>query len=590
MSLFQNLAPFMVAALVILTGVIGVICARVELRLAARKKVTLSNYKQKSSLFYITKDKPMAVLAVAAAGLTVAVFALCISDPVLRIYAIALGLLLPVDAVVAFLALTRHKCARDVRLFDAYYVQVENVLSRKERTLAEINVCRNRINELRSRLAQTIHEFNANLAVGIAGDFLPELFAPVDRMITEYLDEIGRFSAAVEWNFKSAMHQFLTMGTVPEFETIPLRTFDEATVDDLLAEIKSSYGGRIAGIVVEQVDQGAVKSAKSLSNIMALLHKLEVKVDGETLTRFLAAAARFKDRAELMDLLYRNQQIPLAMVREVFIVQDWEWTFVPTMAQTYNQRELTAILTDVLAADRLAMCYRLLSRFSDTKADVLQAAIDAEVQRANGAENATTRLARAYYLILTTTYAVGNSGNIYENLGYMLFDRREELGFTPEEVQSINSVVANEAFYVTRGDMAALYAKASAAGAPMVDSTTRVLLQYIMEAPADFLDPKRLATLFGEYRVTLSFADLNTMRMLLGAWILLKSENNDSKNIVLGELVRLPVADVDPRTDSAKVVARKLLTHLTQNDRVRLRSVIYRTESDRLTLDRVLAL
>lgn len=589
MTLFQTLAPFLVAAVVILTGIVGFICARVELRLAARKKVTLANYKQKSNLFYITKDKPIAVLAAVAAGFALALFGLCISDPVLSVYAIVLVALLPVDGVVAILALTRHKCARDVRQFDAYYVQVENVLSRKERTLSEIKVCQQRVNDLRGRLAQTIHEFNANLAHGISGDFLPELFAPLDHMISDYLGEIERFSSAVEFNFKTAMRQFLLKGTVIEFRVIPLRTFDEVTVDDLLNGIKSSYGGRIAELVVEQVNRGAVKNAKSLGNIMSLLHKLEVEVDSETLARFLSAASRFEDRHQLMQLLYQNKQIPVAMVRKVFIPQNWEWTFVPVMSATYNQRELTQILTDIMAADRMSMCYRLLSRFDAAKVDILQNAIEAENRRAGGVRNATTKLAAAYELILSTTYGVGNSGNIYENLGYMIYDRREELGFDEEEKQKIAAIALNEAFYVTRQDVAELYAKAMAFSAPMVDSTTRVLLQYIMLAPDDFLDPARLCALFGEYRFTLSVGDLNTMRMLLSAWILLYSKNDNAVKVVMSELKRVPVTGLELGAD-AVVTARKLLAYLTKEDRVRLRSVVYRTETARLTLDRILAL
>ena len=38
---------------------------------------------------------------------------------------------------------------------------------------------------------------------------------------------------------------------------------------------------------------------------------------------------------------------------------------------------------------------------------------------------------------------------------------------------------------------------------------------------------------------------------------------------------------------TAKEAGKRLLAYLTANDRVRLRSVIYRTEKDRQTLDRI---
>ena len=38
---------------------------------------------------------------------------------------------------------------------------------------------------------------------------------------------------------------------------------------------------------------------------------------------------------------------------------------------------------------------------------------------------------------------------------------------------------------------------------------------------------------------------------------------------------------------TAKEAGKRLLAYLTANDRVRLRSVVYRTEKDRQTLDRI---
>ena len=67
MTNFEKMIPFLAAALIILTAVVGVLCARVERRLAARKKIRLSTYKEQSNLFYILNDIPTAVVAGGAA-------------------------------------------------------------------------------------------------------------------------------------------------------------------------------------------------------------------------------------------------------------------------------------------------------------------------------------------------------------------------------------------------------------------------------------------------------------------------------------------------------------------------------------------
>ncbi|MBR6726678.1 MAG: hypothetical protein IKM08_00660 [Clostridia bacterium] len=363
-----NFAPFIIGGVAALTIIFAVFCARTELRLAARRKINLANYRQKNNLFYITKDKPFAIASFVMAGVCIALGVIFALQITVRLYAIPSAVLVLVNLASAILALTRHKCARDIRMFDVYYVRVEDVLARKTRTLSEIRICQQRIEELRSRLSQTIEGFNRNLAVGISGDFMSELFAPLDSMITEYMTEIDLFSEEVEQNFNEALREFLHEGTVPEFKAVPLRHFDETSVSDLLNEIKSSYGGRIAGMVVEQVNQGAVKSARALGNIMSLMHKIEVEVDAETLSRFLHAASRFEDRAELAELLYRNKQIPLSMVRRTFVAEDWTWTFVPGMVAAFNNRELSLILSDVLERDRKTMCYRMLTRLNASNA------------------------------------------------------------------------------------------------------------------------------------------------------------------------------------------------------------------------------
>ena len=587
MTNFEIIIPFLAAALVIFTGVVGVLCARVERRLAARKRISLANYKEKNHLFYILNDIPTAAIAGGVAVLSLGLLIACLVDPVVRIYAIALGVLLPINGAVAYLSMTRKKCGRDIRVFDTYYVQVENVLARKDRTLSDIKVCQRRVSELRSRLTQTIKEFNQNLATGVSGDFLPGLFAPIDKMIDSYIQEIYRFSAEVEKNFDDALQEFLLHETVPEFRMVPLRTFDESEVDDLLASIKSSYGDKIAGLVVEQINRGAVKSARALGNIMTLLHKLQVEMDKETLARFLASAARFEDRGELAALLYKNRQISVARVREIFIPQKWEWTFVPGMAESFNRRELAAILSDVLAADRPTMCYRLLTRFDVASLDLLDTAIQGELTRVGGVANSAVRMASAYRLILKHTYAVGNSGNLFENIAYMLYDRRSEFDFTPEEQERIAELVRAERFYGARQEWVDYYGRARKSGARLVESATRILLQYMMAAPADFLDPARLAELFGEYRETLSFGDIATMRALLAAWLLLNSQDKTVTDAVLAELKAIPAVPADEtETDPAHAI----LHYLTQKDRVRLRSVVYRTEGSRRMLDRILRL
>ena len=115
----------------------------------------------------------------------------------------------------------------------------------------------------------------------------------------------------------------------------------------------------------------------------------------------------------------------------------------------------------------------------------------------------------------------------------------------------------------------------------------------IISGEKSFLDADRLATLLCEYRVTLSFEDIATMRALLCAWLLLKSKDSTVIGSVLGEIGRLPYGGLQKGVyapEQANDVARAILAHLTQNDRVRLRSVVYRTESERRMLDRILQL
>ena len=145
MTLFEKLIPFLVIAFSLGTGATLFFALRTEARLAARREINLENYREKSFLFYITRDYPVAIVggAFGIASLVCGVIALC--KPVSRLYAISLVLLLLVNAAVVYLSLTRNKFGRDIRIFDAYYVQVEHLLKNKARTQSDITVCRNRV-------------------------------------------------------------------------------------------------------------------------------------------------------------------------------------------------------------------------------------------------------------------------------------------------------------------------------------------------------------------------------------------------------------------------------------------------------------
>lgn len=588
MTNFEKMLPFLAGALVILTAVIGVLCARIERRLAARKKIRLSTYKEQSNLFYILNDVPTAVIAGGAAVLSLVLLILSLVNPVIRIYSIVLALLLPIDGVVAYLSMTRRRCQRDIRVFDTYYVQVDHVLARKDRILSDIRVCQMRVDDLRGRLSGTIHEFNQNLVKGVPADFLPTLFAPIDDMIASYMEEIDRFSAEVEKNFDNAMQEFLQSEVVPEFSMVPLQTFDEGAVDDLLSAIKSSYADKITDIVIEQVDRGALKNARSLGNIMSLFHRLQVGMDKQTLKRFLVAAARFDDREELAALLYSNRQISIDTVREVIIPENWEWSFVPEMARAFNRRELGFIFADVLNADRPHMCYRLMIHIDTADLDVLELAISQALDRHNGASNDAIKMASACAMILQSTYAVGGSGNLLENIAYMLYDRRSELKLPAQVQDRIAEIVRTESFCAAGKELTELYDRVAKGGEALVASAVRVLLQYTILAPERFLDPRRLAELLAEYRVTLSFADIATMRALLCAWMMIHVKDDAVIDLIASELRAIPALPTTEKGQSES--ARDILSYLTEHDRVRLRSVIYRTECTRQVLDTVMQL
>jgi hypothetical protein len=258
------------------------------------------------------------------------------------------------------------------------------------------------------------------------------------------------------------------------------------------------------------------------------------------------------------------------------------------MASVFNRRELSVIFADLLHADRPYMCYRLMIHLDTACLDVLEHAIQEAMLHTGGDQNDAIKMASACAMILKNTYAVGNSGNLLENLAYMLYDRRAELGFSTEEQERIAQIVRTESFCGAGDEIKELYTRAQKQGKPLVDSAIRVLLQYIILRPEGFLDARRLAALLGEYRVTLSFADIATMRALLCAWMLLHVKDKAVTDLILTELREIPAM---PEAAKGKDNdAHTIFAYLSKQDRVRLRSIIYRTESTRQVLDTVMQL
>lgn len=598
MTNFEKFMPFLIAFLLLGTGAVIYFTLRMERRLAARKKINLANYREKNNLFYVFRDIPVMVFALALALGSGFVAFLCIkTSSVLTIYVLPLVLLVLVNGVAVYFSVSRPKYSRDIRVFDAYYVQVADLLANKERTERNIDECKRRVTDLRTRLNQTIEGFNKNLTQTVSGEFVTPLFLPVVKMVNDYTAELKRFSEEIEKDFNEALSQFLHHNTEPQLHVVPLKAFDNATVDELLASIKSSYGARIATQVMEQIESGAVASATALGNVMELLHSMNVEIDKDTTIRFVRSAARFDDRAELCALLYKNKQIPLAMVQEVIIPEAWDWCFGAGMSEAFNQRELIAILTDVLAADRGVMCYQLLSQFDASHCPVLEEALRRQTASTEGAPaNGATQLAMAYRMVLSNDYAVSGTAGIFENLALMLFDRRKSLGLTPEEQGTIEEIVRSGKFLQGRREIGGLYKKASAFGKPLVDSTTRIFLQYLMTAPTmenAFLSPKRLVSVLGEYRFTLSFDDLAVLRTLVASLLMMCSDDVNVRNMVIAELYALPACVPLPEGVTAEIapeVGKRLLGYLLKNELTRLRSALYRTEADRLGLDVVVTL
>ncbi len=596
MTNFEWLAPLFVMALLLASGVSVFFALRAEHRLFCRQQIKLGNYRQKNNLFYINRDIPVAVISGVVGLATLAMAVIYILMPVSRLYAIPLALACAANGVAVYFSLSRRKYVRDIRVFDAYYVQVEYLLNNKEQTLYNMEVCRKRVKELYGKLNATLNAFNRNLKQPISPTFLTELFAPVSKMVEEYMKEIARFSKEIERDFDSALSLFLHKEVQPELRVVPLRDFDDTAIDDLLAEIKTTYGTQVAGIVIDQVEKGAITGAVALGNIMTLLHGLGVYVNEETLARFMRAAAVFSDRGALASVLYHNKQIPVSMVMRVMIPEKWSWAFADGMVASYNVRELQSVLTELLRVNDAALCYLFLSQMDASHVPVLRAVMeDATIFPQDGTLSQTAKQVKAFVLILDNEYAVGNTGSVFENLAMMLFDRYDELMLSDEERAQIVNIVETEQFLTHRREIASLYARGVQLGKGLCESTTRILLYYMMEVPpqAAIFDAARLAALLGEYRFTLSFGDLSTLRTLLCGWLLCAKLRPEAKENVLRELENVPVPIPLPQginAQNADAFGRALITHLVQNDRVRLRSAIYRTESTRLALDRVLTL
>lgn len=593
MTNFEWLAPIFVSALLLASGVSLFFALRAEYRLFCRQQIKLENYRQKNNLFYINRDIPVAVIA-GVAGLAALVMGVIYAlMPVARLYAIPLALACAADGVAVYFSLSRRKYVRDIRVFDAYYVQVEYLLNNKERTLYNMEVCRKRVKELYGKLSATLNAFNRNLKQPISSAFLAEQFAPISKMVDEYMKEIDRFSAEITRDFDAALSLFLHEEVQPELRVVPLRDFDDAAIDDLLAEIKTTYGKEVAGIVIDQVEKGEITGAVALGNIMTLLHGLGVYVNEETLAHFMRSAAVFSDRSALAAVLYNNKQIPVSMVLRVMIPEKWSWAFADGMVASYNVRELQTLLVELLRVNDTTLCYLFLSQMDASHVPVLRAVMADTACFPRGEElSQTAKQVKAFALILDNEYAVGNTGSVFENLTMMLFDRYDELMLSDEERAQIVSIVESEKFLEHRREIASLYARGMQLGKGLCESTTKILLYYMMEIPKEeaIFDATRLAAILGEYRFTLSFGDLSTLRTLLCGWLLCAAVRKEVKENVLRELQNVPAPVTPVAGMSADAFGRALLAHLTQNDRVRLRSAIYRTESTRLALDRVLAL
>ena len=159
MTNFEKMMPFFVLALALACGAILYFVIRSEIRLARRSQIKLANYREKNYLFYTTRDIPIAVsgAALCAGALAMAVISLVM--PVLRIYALPLLLLCAVGGAVVYFSLSRQKYARDIRIFDAYYVQVADLLNNKEQTLYNMEVCRNSVRDLHDKLSSSLASY-----------------------------------------------------------------------------------------------------------------------------------------------------------------------------------------------------------------------------------------------------------------------------------------------------------------------------------------------------------------------------------------------------------------------------------------------
>ena len=86
---------------------------------------------------------------------------------------------------------------------------------------------------------------------------------------------------------------------------------------------------------------------------------------------------------------------------------------------------------------------------------------------------------------------------------------------------------------------------------------------------------------------------MQVLRLLVGGWLLCRSASLEAKENVLRELAVVPgpvSLPAELSLNNAKQIGITIITHLAQQERIRLRPILYRTESQRLALDRVLAL
>ena len=307
-------------------------------------------------------------------------------------------------------------------------------------------------------------------------------------------------------------------------------------------------------------------------------------VEPETLAKCLRVAATFPDREQLFSQLYADRQISCKAVCEQFVPEGWDFAFVPRMAAAFNRRELSQIIDCLLRENRSEMLCRLLTSLAPADIDLLAQTIE----RAQACE--ALSMARACYLLLTNSYAVGNRASLAETLALFLSEHRREVALSDSERERFDAIFTEGDYAAHAEEIYKLYALAAGRAERLVHSARRVLLQYLCDTPEGFLSPVRLAALFNEFVFTLSFGDLSLMRALLAAW-LLREGSEASRAVVRAELAAQPALKVAPAEGTPDAaLSAAIFKNLVGGNRMHLCSLIYRTECERCTLDRVLAL